>query len=256
MRVHVQDVLVGFSRDSEVCDMCVVRPHATVVAKWRGSGRGGDDGVRTAYPPCGILPHRHLCLYIVPLCYLYDTAEQIHNVFRRMVSRRTVQCRPFIGVVECRVCCVYCVRYPVCSVCVPVCSMPATGVASGASHRVPGRCCRCASSLKRCYFGERVSACRKKTRDTAARASACVWCTADVGRYSPALFCHLTSIGCSPVSLAFPWIRSAFALHLEIKQVCRRHPPLFSSCDVECSVVAVCVVATRRCSRRATSSAA
>jgi hypothetical protein len=78
-----QDVLVAFSRDSSVGRECVAQPHDPFVATWGSSGATAP--VTSSFPPCGVLPHRVIALYAVPLCYLYSNDYEILSVFRRMV---------------------------------------------------------------------------------------------------------------------------------------------------------------------------
>lgn len=39
----------------------------------------------SALPPCGVLPHLALALYITPLSYLYDSDALVYHAFRAMV---------------------------------------------------------------------------------------------------------------------------------------------------------------------------
>ena len=123
---------MAFSRDSTVLLDCRFPPHAPVQARWsvpRGEGSmpeiigiaSSADGTwiegsatmtrSTAYPPCGILPHRQLALYAVPLCYLYGSEFQIFHVFRNMVRthlslppRPSVRMRCFMASADCCCC--------------------------------------------------------------------------------------------------------------------------------------------------------
>ena len=112
----VQDVLMAFSRDHDVQSQCVVLPHTPMTATWSS---GGSSTTATPFPPCGVLPHRLLSQYVVPLCYLYSNDFEVYSVFRRMVRSWRLSCLMSLlrsRIVHCVTCCCWLTIDDVCGV--------------------------------------------------------------------------------------------------------------------------------------------
>jgi len=76
----VEEILLCFSRDSQVYQLSKHPQHSTLVAR-------GRDGRHVPFPPSGVPPFRGQSQYAFPLCFVYAQPQQLYYVYRALWMR-------------------------------------------------------------------------------------------------------------------------------------------------------------------------